>query len=104
MTPVRVHVISLGNGYLAESQEPLLTAAGTSAEEAAENARVMALDFAALAGQRYANTLIVRIDEPGRCVIAMQSLEQPFSLEAAGKAYGSCYFDSAGNEAAPASH
>jgi hypothetical protein len=104
MRPVRVHVRALGRGYLAESQAPTITAAGSSAEEAAENARLMALDVATLAGQPSANTLMVRIDEPDRCVITMQSLDQPFSLEAAGKANGSYYFDSAGNRVAPASH
>ncbi len=103
MGPLRIRVAPLGKGYLAESRMPQITAMGASAEEAAENARLMAVDvFNAFTNASYPSTLIVRIDEPGRNVIAMQSTLQPFSLDAAGKAYGSCYFDSEGNAVAPA--
>ena len=102
MDPFRIRVAPLGKGYMAEAHEPLVTAMGASAEEAAENARLMAMDLMkAFASRSYPSTLIVRIDEPGRSAIAMQSMDKPFSLEGVGKEPGSCYFDSAGNDAAP---
>jgi len=104
MDPFRVRVTPLGKGYMAESRDPVVTAMGASAEEAAENARLMAMDLLkAFASRSYPSTLIVRIDEPGHSAIAMQSMDKPFSLEEAGKELGSCYFDSAGNDAAPSS-
>lgn len=98
MGPLRIHVMPLGRGYLAESRVPAVTALGASAEEAAENGRLMAMAvFNAFRSCAHPATLIVRIDERGRSAIAMQSIDKPFSLAAAGKELGSCYFDSEGN-------
>ena len=98
MDPLRIHVMPLGRGYLAESRIPAVTALGASAEEAAENGRLMAIAvFDAFGSRAHPSTLIVRIDEQGRSAIAMQSIDKPFSLASAGKELGSCYFDSEGN-------
>ncbi len=98
MGPLRIRVTPLGEGYLAESRAPLVRATGASPDEAAEKVRLMATEaLDAFDCREYPSTLIVRIDERNHCAIAMQSIHEPFSLDAAGKDYGSCYFDSAGN-------
>ncbi len=103
MGPFRVHVAPLGKGYIAESSAPLITALGSSAEEAAERARLMAIEALQTFGsQSYPDTLMVRIDEAGRCTIAMQSMHAPFSLATAGKEFCSLDFDSARNNVARA--
>ncbi len=93
--PLRIRVMPLGKGYVAESESPAVTALGSSVHEAAENGRLMAM--AAFEGFQYhapPTTLIVRIDEPGRSVIAMQPLNQPFSLEAEEEENSLCRFES----------
>ncbi len=90
----------LGRGYIAESGSPVVTAFGSSVEEAAENARLAAIAALEEMGfPGYPSTLIVRIDERGRSAIVMQSVAQPFSLAMAGKDARSCYFDYDGNAA-----
>lgn len=101
LNPLRIHVVPLGRGYLAESDAPVVTAMGSSAEEAAENGRLMAMAlFEAYGAGSHPVTLIVRIDEPGRSGIAMQPMNRPFCLARAGKESGTCYFDSEGNASA----
>ncbi len=100
MGPLRIRVIPLGRGYLAESRTPEVTAFGATAEEAAENGRLMAMAvYEAFLEGVYPRTLIVRIDEPGRIAIAMQTIDRPFSLHAAVTEFEDCYFDSQGNGA-----
>jgi hypothetical protein len=101
MSTLRMRVMPFGRGYLAESQVPAVTAFGSSAEEAAENGRRMALALWDCSNSSSrASTLIVRIDEPGRSAIAMQLVANTFSLANAGKECGSAYFDSEGNQVA----
>ncbi|HEY8297422.1 MAG TPA: hypothetical protein VIG32_05320 [Candidatus Baltobacteraceae bacterium] len=97
---MRIHVTRLGNGYIAESQMDI-AAVGATAEEAVENARRMAIDLFDSFSTPYPATLIVRIEEPHRDSIAMQSMGTPFSLKELGKEFGSYYFDSAGNDHSP---
>jgi hypothetical protein len=102
MGPLRVRVVPLGKGYIAESSAPLITALGSSAEEAAERARLMAIEALQTYGSHsYPDTLIVRIDEPGRSAIAMQSMHAPFSLATEGKEFCSLYFAAGGNDVGP---
>ena len=84
MSPLRIHVSPLGRGYVAESRVPHITAMGASAEEAAENGRLMALAvFEALGKAIHPSTLIVRIQEQGGQSVAMQAFDRPFSLDGA---------------------
>lgn len=104
MNLLHVRVSQIGNGYLAESRIPPVTAAGSSVEEAAENARLMAIElFDMCKTSSHPTTLIVRIDRPGRTAFAMQSMQKPFSLATLGEECGTYYFDSAGNDAVPES-
>jgi hypothetical protein len=81
MDTLRLDVTPRGKGYVAKSSCPELTALGSSPEDAAENARLMAIVlFATAPGPA---TLIVRLEEPGVCTIVMQPVEKPFSLAAA---------------------
>lgn len=80
MELVRIHVTRLGRGYIAESRMPEIIAMGPTAEEAAENARRQALELLGAYDQKRAHTMIVRLTEPGRESIAMQSLLSAFSL------------------------
>ena len=83
MEPLRLNVMPRGKGYVAESRNPELTAVGSSPEEAAENARRMAL--ALLANTAGPRTLIVRINEPGLRSIIMQPLDKRVFLAVAGE-------------------
>jgi hypothetical protein len=83
MDPLRLVVTPRGKGYVAESQLPALTALGTSPEDAAENARLMAIAFFAK-GPRPV-TMIVRLSEPGINTIIMQPFLETFSLDASAK-------------------
>jgi hypothetical protein len=67
--PLRIRVAPRGNGYVAESRSPEITALGSTPEEAAENARSMAL---ALYDDARPTTMLLRICEPGRETIVMQ--------------------------------
>jgi hypothetical protein len=80
MDPLRLVVIPRGKGFAAESRDPAVTALGSSAEEATENARLAAL--ALFAKGLRPNMLIVRLNEPGLCTIVMQPLEKAFSITA----------------------
>ena len=102
MDPLRIHVAQLGHGYIAESTDPVVTALGTTATEAAENARSMAILVLNAQGRSTPTTLIVRIEEAERDAIAMQSINKIFSLDAAASDLGSYYYDSARNSQAPA--
>ncbi|HZT11619.1 MAG TPA: hypothetical protein VFA29_02380 [Candidatus Baltobacteraceae bacterium] len=82
MDLVRVHVTPLGLGYMAESRVPYITAMGTTAEEAAENARRQAVDMLR-AGDSNNGMLIVRVSDAGRESIAMQSLLSRFTFRSA---------------------
>jgi predicted pyridoxine 5'-phosphate oxidase superfamily flavin-nucleotide-binding protein len=83
MDPVRVRIIMLGKGYLAESRVPFVTATGSSAEEAVENARLIALGVSDTTERPSDDEmLIVRIDEPNGSTIVMQPIRKPFSLDA----------------------
>jgi hypothetical protein len=65
MATIRIRVAPLGNGYIAEGGAPFVTAAGSSAEEAAENARRAALEsLETLGTHKRPSTLIVSIEEP----------------------------------------
>jgi hypothetical protein len=79
MEMLRLVVTPRGKGYVAVSRDPALTAVGSSAVEAAENARVTALALFAKASRP--NKMLVRINQPGVCTIAMQPIEKPFSFE-----------------------
>ncbi|MFN2450030.1 MAG: hypothetical protein ABR508_09650 [Candidatus Baltobacteraceae bacterium] len=73
---------------------------GSSVEEAAEQARSVAMQLLAdHLRQAIPATLIVRIETPGKHAFVMQSTRVPFNLESAGAA-GGLYFDSDGNTAA----
>lgn len=80
MDQLRLNVTPHANGYVAESRAPQLTAIGASPQEAAENARLMAL--AAFGKSGGPTTLIVRINEPGRRTIVMQPANMPASFVA----------------------
>jgi hypothetical protein len=67
-----------GKGYVAESRALEITALGSSTEEAAENARLMAIALFAK-GPR-PSSLIVRFDEPGLHTILMQRIYERVSL------------------------
>lgn len=82
MDLVRVHVTPLGLGYRAESRIPDITAMGTTAEEAAENARCQAVQMLR-AGESDNGMLIVRVSDAGRESIAMQSLLSRFTFRSA---------------------
>ena len=100
MGPIRVLVRQIGKGYIAESRAPQVLAVGMSAEEAAENARLMAVDVLRdLLHEPAPSTLIVRIEDGVRSAIAMQPLQKPFELARVGAEFGSIYFDSLGNTA-----
>ena len=81
MDVVRIHVTHSGQGYLAESRNPDIRAVGTSAEEAAENARLQAMEMLR-PNDSSRRMLIVRVTETGRESIAMQALKSGFSLRA----------------------
>jgi hypothetical protein len=78
MDPLRLVVMPRGKRFVAESHDPAVTALGSSAEEAAENARLAAL--ARLEKGRLPKMLIVRLNEPGVCTIVMQPLQKAFSI------------------------
>jgi hypothetical protein len=80
MDPLRLVVIPRGKGFVAESRDPAVTALGSSAEEATENARLAAL--ALFEKGRRPDMLIVRLNEPGLCTIVMQPLQKTFSITA----------------------
>jgi hypothetical protein len=83
MDQLRLDVIQRGKGYVAESRAPEITAVGASPEEAAENARLMAM--ALFTKDQRPTTLLVRVCEPGLCTIIMQPLERAFSLAVVGE-------------------
>jgi hypothetical protein len=78
MNPIRVIVTPRGNGYVAKSTEPEITALGSSAERAAENARLTAT--AMLEPQSRPSMLLVRINEPKQCTIVMQPIDKVFTM------------------------
>lgn len=77
---VRIHVTPLGRGYIAESRLPDITAIGATAQEAAENARLQALEMLEPLDSGK-SMLIVRVSDDGRESIAMQSLRSGFSFK-----------------------
>jgi hypothetical protein len=77
----RVTVTPRGNGYIAQSKIPKLTALGASAEEAAENARVMALER--LGADERPPMLLVRVHDVRCRTIVMQPIDRPVQLDAA---------------------
>jgi hypothetical protein len=79
MDPLRLDVVPRGKGYVAESRIPAITALGNSPEEAAENARLMAV--AHFAKDPRPITMIVRISQPGLHTIVMQPVLETFSLD-----------------------
>lgn len=80
MDPLRIVVALRGKSYVAESREPAITALGSSAVEATENARLAAL--ALFAKRSRPTMLLVRLSEPGSCTIVMQPIEKAFSIAA----------------------
>jgi hypothetical protein len=78
MDPFRLVVTPRGKSFVAESREPAVTALGSSAVEAAENARLAALAF--FAKRPRPTVLIVRLSEPGLSTIVMQPLREVFSV------------------------
>jgi hypothetical protein len=78
MDQLRLLVTPRGKGYIAESRDPAVTALGSSAEEATENARRAALSLFSK-GPR-PTMLIVRLSEPGLRTIVMQPIDEPFSI------------------------
>jgi hypothetical protein len=79
MAPLRLHVTPRGSGYIARADGSSVTAVGSSAAEAAENARLLAVRPGS-AGE-LPLMLIVRLDEPGRSVFVMQPAQRPVSFE-----------------------
>lgn len=98
---VRIQVIPLGRGYIAESRTPEITALGATAEEAVENARLQAIQMLDFQGSSRAGMLLVRLTEDGRECVAMQPLQSGFSLRNSASEYGVTYFDSEGNIVRP---
>jgi hypothetical protein len=85
MDTLRLDVSLRGKDYVAESHAPALSALGPSAEEAAENGRLMAIALFAQ-GTRPA-MLIVCCTQPGLSTIVMQPIGKCVSLSGArGKA------------------
>jgi len=83
MEPFRLNVVPRGKGYVAESRDPQLTALGSSPEEAAENARLMALALYVNGARQ--STLIVRTNGPALCTIVMQPIDKPVTPVADGE-------------------
>lgn len=79
MDLLRVDVVPRGNGYLAKCLNPEIAAVGASPSDAAENARQTAI--AAVPKSDCPSMLLVRIQEPGRSTIIMQSMYAIVSLD-----------------------
>ena len=79
MQTLRIHVTSRDGAFVANTAEPGILAAGKTPEEAAENARLVALQK--LDKSVAPAILIVRVDEPGRSMFAMQPANRPVSLD-----------------------
>lgn len=81
--PFRVHVKQLGSGYLAENASLSICVGGSSAADAAEKARAMALElFAHYLQEARPSTLIARIDTEECIAFVMQPFDKPFCLGA----------------------
>jgi hypothetical protein len=80
MDTLRLNVRQRGKGYVAQSATPETTAMGSSPEEAAERARLMAL--AHFGKSSRPTMLIVYLDEPGTRTIVMQPIDRAFALVA----------------------
>jgi hypothetical protein len=76
-------------GFVAESLMPAFTAVGSVPEEAAENARILALAIFA-AGPRPAD-FIVRLNAGGRSSIVKQPLDQPIALSTSAPDFNDVY-------------
>jgi hypothetical protein len=79
VSPLRLQVTPRGSGYVARADGSKVTALGSSASEAAENARLIAVGPAAKGN--VPPMLVVRLDEPGRSIYIMQPADRPVSLE-----------------------
>jgi hypothetical protein len=73
-------------GYVARSSKSGVTAFGSSAIAAAENARHMAM--AMFRPETWPAMLLVRIDGPRSSTIVMQPFDRPVAIEAAGSELG----------------
>jgi hypothetical protein len=78
MDSLRLNVTPRNIGYVAESLIPEVSAEGSSAQEAAENARLVALALYPKGARP--DVLIVCVKEPGACTIIMQSINKALSL------------------------
>jgi hypothetical protein len=66
------------DGYVADCRVPAIIAVGSSAAEAAENARVEAMSVFGKSDRP--ENVIVRVDEPGHTTIAVQPADEHISL------------------------
>ncbi len=77
MDSLQITVVPHGERFVAKSRSPVLTALGSTPQEATETARVMAI--ALLGSEPRPATLLARIDQPGLCTLVIQALEKPFT-------------------------
>jgi hypothetical protein len=78
MITLRLDVCPRGKGYVAQSADPEVIALGSSPEEAAESARLMAL--ALFAKHPRPKMLLAYLDEPGIRTIVVQPIDRAFAL------------------------
>lgn len=91
--PFRVHVKQLGNGYLAENETLSITLGGSSAADATEKARELAVELLKCHIQAtLPATLMARIDTDNSIAFVMRPFDKPFNL--AGDDPETIYFDS----------
>jgi hypothetical protein len=79
VNPLRIDVVVRGSRWVAECGAPLVTAVGASAEQAAENARLMAL--ASFTRTTQPSMVLIRIEDPETSKILMQPMDEEISLE-----------------------
>jgi hypothetical protein len=84
-----------GDGYVADCRVPMISALGSSAAEAAENARVEALLVFGKSDRP--SSVIVRIDEPGYTTVVVQPADEPISLRVSDHHSRRSYFSTAIN-------
>lgn len=95
--PFRVHVRQVGLGYLAENESLSISVGGSSAVDAAEKAREMALALITYhLREALPTALIARIDSDECVSFVMRPFDKPFSLDAAEPE--TIYVDSMGRE------
>lgn len=101
MQTLRIHVTPYEGAFVANAAEAGFRAEGKTPESAAENVRLLALRK--LDKSVAPTILIIRVDEPGRNLFAMQPSNRPVSLDGTVADGDWAYYASVNREALQAS-